>query len=50
TNTLRDTDELSFSEGEVLSIVDTNEDKWWKAEPDRMVFIVPAGYLEFTEG
>jgi uncharacterized protein YaiE (UPF0345 family) len=43
-------DELSFSEGEILTIVDTSEDEWWKAERDGAVFIVPAGYLEVAEG
>ena len=43
-------DELSFSEGEMLTIVDTSEDEWWKAERDGAVFIVPAGYLEVAEG
>lgn len=39
-------DELPFAEGDVLSIVDTSEDEWWKAEQGGVVFIVPAGYLE----
>ncbi|KAJ7041981.1 hypothetical protein C8F04DRAFT_1077868 [Mycena alexandri] len=42
-------DELSFAAGEVLSIVDTSEEEWWKAERDGAVFIVPAGYLEVAE-
>ncbi|KAJ7500362.1 hypothetical protein B0H11DRAFT_1908822 [Mycena galericulata] len=47
--TASNADELSFSEGEVLSIVDTSEEEWWKAERDGAVFIVPAGYLEVAE-
>jgi hypothetical protein len=43
-------DELSFSAGEALSIVDTSDEEWWKAERDGAVFIVPAGYLEVAEG
>ncbi|KAF4614764.1 hypothetical protein D9613_003419 [Agrocybe pediades] len=43
-------DELPFTEGDVLSIVDTSEEEWWKAEQSGMVFIVPAAYLEVVEG
>ena len=44
------TDELSFSEGDTLDIVDTSEDEWWKSEQGGEVFMVPAGYLELVEG
>ncbi|KAJ3482401.1 hypothetical protein NLJ89_g12142 [Agrocybe chaxingu] len=43
-------DELSFNEGEILSIIDTSEEEWWKAEQGGMVFIAPAAYLELVEG
>jgi hypothetical protein len=43
-------DELTFAEGDVLTIVDRSETDWWKAERDGLVFIVPAAYLEVTEG
>jgi len=43
-------DELTFAEGDVLSIVDTSEEEWWKAEQGGVVFIVPAAYLEAVEG
>ena len=43
-------DELPFSEGDILSIVDTSEEEWWKAEQGGVVFIVPATYLELVEG
>lgn len=43
-------DELSFSEGEMLSIVDRSEEEWWKAEKEGVVYIVPASYLEAVEG
>ena len=43
-------DELTFSEGDILSIVDTSEEEWWKAEQGGVVFIVPAAYLEVVEG
>lgn len=39
-------DELPFSEGDELTIVDRSETDWWKAEREGVVFIVPAGYLE----
>lgn len=39
-------DELSFSEGDVLSIVDNTSEEWWKAEKEGLVYIVPASYLE----
>ncbi|KAF9228917.1 hypothetical protein BS17DRAFT_772724 [Gyrodon lividus] len=42
-------DELSFAEGDVLTIVDRSESDWWKAEHDGLVSIVPAAYLEVTE-
>lgn len=43
-------DELSFGEGELLSIVDKTEDEWWKAEKSGVVYIVPASYMEVVEG
>jgi len=43
-------DELAFNEGDILSIVDTSEEEWWKAEQSGVVFIVPAAYLELVEG
>lgn len=43
-------DELPFSEGDVLSIVDRSEGDWWKAEKGGVVFIVPAAYLEVLDG
>jgi hypothetical protein len=43
-------DELPFTEGDVLTIVDRSETDWWKAERDGLIFIVPAAYLEVTEG
>ncbi|KAF9806131.1 hypothetical protein IEO21_08793 [Rhodonia placenta] len=43
------TDELPFSEGDELSIVDRSEADWWKAEQGGVIFIVPAGYLEVME-
>ncbi|KZT11160.1 uncharacterized protein LAESUDRAFT_754850 [Laetiporus sulphureus 93-53] len=42
-------DELPFSEGDELTIVDHSETDWWKAEQGGVVFIVPAGYLELLE-
>ena len=48
--TANNSDELSFSEGETLTIVDATEDEWWKAERDGAIYIVPAGYLEVAEG
>lgn len=50
TYTASNPDELSFAEDEELSIIDTNEDEWWKAEQGGVVFIVPAAYLEVVEG
>jgi hypothetical protein len=39
-------DELPFSEGAVLSVVDRSDPDWYKAEKDGVIFIVPAAYLE----
>lgn len=43
-------EELTFSEGEKITIIDNSEPEWWKAEQGGMVFIVPAAYLEVAEG
>ena len=43
-------DELSFNEGDDLAIVDRLEADWWKAERDGFVYVVPAAYVEVTEG
>jgi hypothetical protein len=42
-------DELSFTEGDVLSIVDRTEHDWWKADKGGIIYIVPAAYLEVVE-
>jgi hypothetical protein len=39
-------DELPFSEGEEISIVDRSDSDWYKTEKDGVIFIVPAAYLE----
>lgn len=43
-------DEVPFSEGDELTIIDKSEEEWWKVEQGGMVFIVPAAYLETVEG
>ena len=43
-------DELPFSEGDQLSIIDKSDADWWKAEQGGMVFIVPAAYLALADG
>jgi hypothetical protein len=43
-------DELSFVEGDHLTVVDRSETDWWKAEQGGFVYIVPAAYLEVVEG
>lgn len=50
TYTGNNSDELPFTEGEELSIIDMSEGEWWKTERDGVVFIVPAAYLELVEG
>ncbi|KAI6004726.1 hypothetical protein EDD15DRAFT_1017322 [Pisolithus albus] len=42
-------DELSFTEGDVLTIVDRLESDWWRAERDGVVYAVPAAYVEVSE-
>ncbi|CDO71918.1 hypothetical protein BN946_scf184940.g65 [Trametes cinnabarina] len=42
-------DELPFSEGDQLTIVDRSDADWWKAEQGGVVFIVPAAYLEVAD-
>ena len=39
-------DELPFSEGDIISVVDRSDPDWYKAEKDGVIFIVPASYLE----
>jgi len=39
-------DELPFSEGDAISVVDRSDGDWYKAEKDGVIFIVPAAYLE----
>jgi hypothetical protein len=43
-------DELPFTEGDELTVIDMNEEEWWKTEQGGVVFIVPAAYLETVEG
>lgn len=43
-------DELPFSEGDELNIIDRSDPDWWKAEQGGVVFIVPAAYLEAIDG
>lgn len=43
-------DELSFHEGQSITIVDRGEDGWWKTERDGQILIVPAAYLELASG
>ncbi|KAI0373139.1 hypothetical protein BV20DRAFT_1042030 [Pilatotrama ljubarskyi] len=42
-------DELPFSEGDQLSIVDRTDADWWKAEQGGVVFVVPAAYLSLAD-
>jgi len=39
-------DELRFSQGDIISIIDKNDEEWWKAERDGRIYIVPAAYVE----
>lgn len=41
-------EELPFAEGDILSIVDSGDADWWKAEKNGVIFIVPAAYLELS--
>lgn len=50
TYTGNNSDELPFTEGDQLSIIDMSEEEWWKTERGGVVFIVPAAYLEIVEG
>jgi len=43
-------DELSFQEGQPITIVDRSEDGWWKTEREGQILIVPAAYLELASG
>jgi actin cytoskeleton-regulatory complex protein PAN1 len=39
-------DELSFAEGDDVTIVDRSEGDWWMAEKDGNVYLVPAAYMD----
>ncbi|KAI6017676.1 hypothetical protein BKA83DRAFT_4322698 [Pisolithus microcarpus] len=39
-------DELSFTEGDALTVVDCLESGWWRAERDGVVYAVPAAFVE----
>ncbi|KAK4047374.1 hypothetical protein OIV83_005421 [Microbotryomycetes sp. JL201] len=41
-------EEISFDEGETLTIVDTSDTNWFKAERDGIVGLVPATYVELN--
>jgi actin cytoskeleton-regulatory complex protein PAN1 len=42
--------DLPFSEGDMISVVDRSDNDWYKAEKDGVIFRVPAAYLEIVEG
>lgn len=42
-------EELSFEEGDTLSIVDSSDESWWKAERGGFVGLVPATYVELSQ-
>ncbi|KAI6138329.1 hypothetical protein BKA82DRAFT_4240913 [Pisolithus tinctorius] len=48
--TYKYSNQLSFNEGDVLTIVDRVESDWWRAERDGVVYAVPAAYVEVAEG
>lgn len=39
-------EELSFSEGDNLAVVDQSDPDWWKVEKDGAILLVPASYVE----
>lgn len=39
-------EEFSFEENDVLSIVDSSDSTWWKAERNGVIGLVPAAYVE----
>ncbi|KAG8833257.1 hypothetical protein FRC17_011032 [Serendipita sp. 399] len=41
-------DEMSFEEGQRITIVDRSEGDWWRAERGGQVFVVPASYLDLV--
>jgi hypothetical protein len=45
-----DADELPFTEGAKITIIDTSDSDWWKTERGGVVFIVPSSYMEVIEG
>ncbi len=43
-------DEMSFEEGQSITVVDRSETDWWKTEQHGQILLVPAGYLEVVSG
>lgn len=42
-------EEHSFDEGSTVTVVDTSDASWWKAEKDGRIGLVPATYLELSQ-
>lgn len=42
-------EEHSFEEGDTLSVVDTSDESWWKAEVGGIIALVPATYVELSQ-
>jgi hypothetical protein len=42
-------EEHSFEEDAILSIVESSDPSWWKAEQDGLIALVPATYLELSQ-
>ncbi|KAI6004657.1 SH3 domain-containing protein, partial [Pisolithus albus] len=43
-------DKLSFTEDDVLTIVNRLESDWWRAERSGTICAMPAAYVEVSEG
>ena len=48
TYTAASEDEISFEEEESLTIVDTSDESWYKAEKDGVIGLVPSTYVELS--
>lgn len=41
-------DELSFSKGQLINILDKTNPDWWKGEANRVTGLLPTNYVKMT--
>lgn len=41
-------DEMSFSKGQLINVLDKNDPDWWKGEVDGVTGLFPTNYVKMT--